>query len=278
MCSNADQSDDTHPTVSAEFQGQVLDFLLQLLDDDAVGRKKQSEALATLSNFVVEEGVADQVAVYDELMTAVIERSLMTTGSVRANAVWVLANLISHVKGVVAIEAVRTNCGVWTALQEAAADGHDIGRWRADVVAAEGLARMAAWDAADEATDEDEAEDMEVDEESVESDDSDDSDYVPEEEETDTDDDDDDSATVEEEQDETPVVQMTRRIPNALDLMMGARVPSETVARLANMARVGEWIEVPAELMLTVDDLTSLQLMGYMIYRGYIGINPMLSI
>lgn len=280
LASNADEDDFTRPTIPSEFHGQVLDFFLQLLEDDIATRAVQSEALAALSNFVVEEGVADMAAVYNELMTAVIHHSLMTTGSLRANGVWVLANIIKRVRGVVAIEAVRGCHGIWTALSEAVADAHDTGRWNANIVAAEAIAQLTAWQEADEAvadSKEDDAEDMEVDEESVESDDSDDSDYVPDEDDESSDDD--DSATDEDEvMKPAAPVQMTRRVPNALDLLMADRVPSETVARLASMASATEWVEVPADVSLTIDDLTSLQLMGYTLYRGYIGINPALFI
>jgi hypothetical protein len=258
--------------VPVECHDDLMNLIYDLMVDDQT-RHLHAAALWCLSNFVMETGVAEKIAGYDALLNEVVGKAL-TAGraSVRANAVWTLANMVTQIRDPVIQAWMCEDHGLWAAFIEAGADAHDMGRFKADTVAEESIDRLSYWQALYRPLEPEESEsDSET--ESVESDDSDDSDWVPEEEEE-SDDDDDDAETIEEEAtgQEVPV-------PTALDLLMAGRVPSANVRYLISLvqsAGLGTWVEIPADTVLTVDDLTTIQMMGFSVLRGHIGVNPLL--
>jgi len=70
-------------------------------------------------------------------------------------------------------------------------------------------------------------------------------------------------------------------VPSAIDLCMGARRNdlSPTVRYLVGFVvnSTDNWTPLPSDTVLTIKDLCALEALGYIISRGYIGVNPYLG-
>jgi hypothetical protein len=244
------------------------------------------EAIHSLSNFVVEPGVAELLARYRALLDRVIQdaNDEEMPPSIRANAVWVLANMVAKVT------EDDTKCellaidDLWLVLEDASVDNR-MRPFKADVAAREADVRGTAWMV--QFCEDSESEDSE----STCSSESEDSDV-------------DMLACVVEDvpaatgvaaagppaisavvpevipavmPEVVPAAAAATKVPTALDLMMADRAISPVVRGLVALiqeAGVSAWVPVPADTVLTIEDLTTFQLMGYCILRGFMGVNP----
>jgi hypothetical protein len=290
ILANRLQQDDSR--VPPEFQDEVLDRLLLALVNDAYGRKTHLLALWSLSNFAVEAGVADKLALYDELLEAVLECAFLRTGLMRTNAIWVLGNMIVKVTTDEAKEALSRNCAIRTALVDAVNDADVLSDAKAVKAAVESLDHLDKW--VEAYGDEDETTELEECPNVVEECPN----ITKEEMEA-------FMEAVRAQQAEVPIVTppvfnttdntnyptevpITNTVANsndgaistALDLMLeGRAAPSAVVRMLVQHLRAAgytNWVAIPAGTSLTVEDLMTLSLMGYVIQRGYLGVNPLL--
>lgn len=260
--------------VPVDLQDELLDRFLLILTTDAYGAKSHMLALFGLSNFVVEPGVANKAALYDELLEAVLECAFLRTGLQRTNAIWTLANMVSKVTDEEAQEALSRNCAVRTALVDAVSDIDVLSDRKAAVAAEEALAILDKW--VEKYTEEDETEELEPEYPNVVEETA----HVTKEEAEAF-----DAAILQQEGrpiilSHPPVERPVERVPTALDLMLEGRTsPSAVVRGLVNQVRAagfGNWVAVPDNTVLMIEDITTLQMMGYVIQRGYIGVNPLL--
>lgn len=288
ILSNRLQQDDSR--VHPEFHDEILDRLLLALVNDAYARKTQITALWSLSNFAVDAGVADKMALYDELLEAVLECAFLRTGLMRTNAIWVLGNMIAKVTTDDAKEALSRNCAIRTALVDAVSDADVLSDAKAVKVAVESLDTLDKW--VETYGDEEETEELEEFPNVVEECKGASCRVTKEEADA-------FMEAVRAQWSEVPIVTPptlskndntnypteipitnTAAIPTALDLMLeGRAAPSAVVQTLVQQLRAAgyaNWVAIPAGTSFTVEDLATLSLMGYVIQRGYIGVNPLL--
>ena len=262
------EADGPEKFIPAEYHGEVLDRFLLVLTNDKLSEQTHMEALWGLSNFVVEPDVANQVEAYDELLDAVLNYAFTHGGATRTNAIWVLANMISKVTEEDVQYELSLNCAIRTALMNAVSDDDILGDSTAVKVAKEGLALLDKW--VELFSDEEELEELEELEGA----------HVTKEEAEAF-----DAAILQQEGrpvilSHPPVELPVEHVPTALDLMLEGRTPPSAVVRgLVNQVRaagVGNWVAIPDNTVLMIEDITTLQMMGYVIQRGYIGVNPLL--
>ncbi len=259
------EADGPEKFIPAEYHGEVLDRFLLVLTNDKLSEQTHMEALWGLSNFVVEPEVADKAALYDELLDVILDYAFTHGGAMRTNAIWVLANMISKVTDEDVQYELTQNCAVRTALMNAVSDAEILGDSTAVKVAKEGLTLLDKW--VELYSDEEETEELE-------------GAHVTAEEAEAFD------AVLKAFQQEVPILndppcsRSCERVPTALDLMLeGRAAPSNVVRALVGQVRtagVGNWVAIPDNTVLTIEDITTLQMMGYVIQRGYIGVNPLL--
>jgi hypothetical protein len=255
------EADAPEQFIPTDYHGEVLDRFLLILSNDKLSRQSKMEALWGLSNFATETGVADKLAAYDELLDVVVDYAIATSGFLRVNAIWVLANMVAKAVSEETRLALSYHDGVWTALTEAISDNLK------NAPAAEAIAKLTAWKEEfaleDDEEDDDEAilDEIEKDMEEV-------------------------TANLPVELDypfpPVPNVQVEDRVPTALDLILAGSAKPSTVVRnlISSLQEVGytQWVVVPADTQLTIADLTTLQAMGYSLCHGYFSVSrPLLE-